>query len=674
MKVYMKNGELTLPQDFSFEITHTNPFFSTDGASSAPVTLPPTQENLEALGHPEDTHKLSRTVKNFDAQLYAGIFFANCKLVVDSASRKSGISASLALKESVMYGELQDKKLTELFAGKFDTLNGSFWSIYHGDRYDPWVQEGYDPHIEEVAKPICVFPVVSDYKHNDTGGDDYFIVNEPNAQHTDFKAANSRTVKVGDELISMPRKYGLEPFMYLWGLIEETFKLCGYTVTENVFKTTSPLSDIVVLHNAVDTNINMYSNGTILYSMIVPDITVGELIGWLRDKFGAVVCAENGEVSIRLFKDIVAQQYDVDLTPYMRDDLTVNHPEPKRLEIEMETSIESAEPAADSLEDLIAAYSSRALVASQSAITGTGLFYVLPLGKYYYVESSGATPVKVGSDAFPYKRIIKDMAAENLKLQDEFVPTVEISGKYYPYIGESVRRRIDNAGDRDENYSQPILICYAPFNSTDGRYAGSSYGYKENGTAINGYPALTPESLFETYWQKYQDLILNGCPELTCELDIPIETLLSMDITTPKRLDGDLVLIKDLKFTLSDEGVSSCEATFQQIAEYSDAIEAPEIAIASGTLRWKYVNTRTIFNHGTTKDGDEVTRTDGLTDYTQADAPSQLPDRAGVVAMYRKRWLDYTHYTSYKSFLSWGHSSWGATENYEEYFISTFNG
>lgn len=672
MKVYMKNGELTLPQDFSFEITHTNPFFSTDGASSAPVTLPPTQENLEALGHPEDTHKLSRTVKNFDAQLYAGIFFANCKLVVDSASRKGGISASLALKESVMYGELQDKKLTELFAGQFESASAMPWDIYHGDRTDIWG----DP--DDIAAKICYFPVACDQRTVGSGASAHIeasIINEPG---TNSLKTNSRNWVIGDQTIQMPEDYGIAPFLYLWALIEDTFKLCGYSVTENVFKTVSPLKDIVVLHNTVDTDVSRggmgISGSNIRYEQVVPDITVGELIGWLRDKFGAVVCAENGEVSIRLFKDIVAQQYDVDLTPYMRDDLTVNHPEPKRLEIEMETSIESAEPAADSLEDLIAAHSSRALAASLSAITGTGLFYVLPLGKYYHVENAGDNPAKVGTDAFPYKRIIKDMDAENLKLQDEFVPIVEMSGKYYPYIGNSVRRWMTRAGDCDENYSQPLMVCYAIFDSSAGKYNGSSYGYKENGTAINGYPALTPESLFETYWQKYQDLILNGCPELTCELDIPIETLLSMDITTPKRLDGDLVLIKDLKFTLSDEGVSSCEATFQQIAEYSDAIEAPEIAIASGTLRWKYVNTRTIFNHGTTKDGDEVTRTDGLTDYTQADAPSQLPDRAGVVAMYRKRWLDYTHYTSYKSFLSWGHSSWGATENYEEYFISTFNG
>ena len=74
------------------------------------------------------------------------------------------------------------------------------------------------------------------------------------------------------------------------------------------------------------------------------------------------------------------------------------------------------------------------------------------------------------------------------------------------------------------------------------------------------------------------------------------------------------------------------------------------------------------------KDGDEVTRTDGLTDYTQADAPSQLPDRAGVVAMYRKRWLDYTRYSSYHGFLSWGTSSQDSSENYEEYFISKFQG
>lgn len=527
-----------------------------------------------------------------------------------------------------------------------------------------------EPHIEEEALPLCVFPVACDQDEGTV-----FIINEPNAGNTDFKGSSSRTISIKGESVSVPRKYGTEPFMYLWGLIEETFKLCGYTVTYNVFKESSPLKDIVVLHNAVDTNIYGYSNNAVEYSMIVPDITVGELIGWLRDKFGAVVCAEDGEVSIRLFKDLVALPYDMDLSAYAREDLSVSYEPSKRLVISVDTDIDSAAPAAESLEDLIAAYSSRAEVDNFDQMVGEGLFYHLPLGKYYHKADSSSSPELVGSSAYKYSRIIQDIDTEDLASDDLFVPMILYNGKYYPYIGDSARRKFMDAGDYDEKYSQKLLICYAPYNQTKGRYAGTTTGCDEDGNAINGYPALIPEEIYKAYWINYQNILLNANPEISCQMDIPINVLLSLDIATPKRLNGDLVLIKEIKFNLSDTGVTVCDVVLQQIAQYEDAIEIPNVQI-TGELQWSYVNTKdpNIYTHGTTADGIQILETDGLTNYTSGDAPTALPSRPGVVTMKRERWIRYKKYESYHSFLSWGHSESTLTHRYTEYFISIFNG
>lgn len=675
MKLYLEKGELALPEGFSFEITHNNPFFSTEGSASAPVTLPPVPLNFEILSHPEDTHRLNRVIKNYDVQLQAGLFFSKCKLVVDGASRKGGISASLALKESVMYAELQDRKLPELFAGQFENASASRWDIYHTDRTDIFG----DP--DPIAAKICYFPVACDQRTVGTGNSERVVVsiiNEPGT--SDFNTA-SRSWVINGGSVTMPQYYGLAPFMYLWALIEDAFKLCGYKVIRNVFKTSSPLKDIVVLHNTIDSEVSRggmaLSGSNIRYEQIVPDITMGDLIGWLRDKFGAIVAAENGEVTITLFNDTVGKAYDLDLSSFIREDVQVTHPDPKRLEIEMETGIDSAAPAAEDLESLIANYRTRAFVNKVADITGTGLFYVEPLGKYYFKKTSDAAPVMVGTDAFRYARNVKDIEAEVLKTDDTFVPMIEYNGRIMPYIGSSVRRWIERAGDCDEGFSQPLMICYALEHSRLGdnaHYCGSTNCFNEDGFDEQGYPSLTPEELFSTYWERYQKLIVNACPELSCSLDIPIDVLLSIDITTPKRLNGDLVLIKELRFTLGDNGVSSCEATFLQIAEYQDAVQLPDIRINNPSLHWKLVNTRSIFAYGNTKDGISIDETDGLTDYTMSDAPAALPDRAGVVAKRRTRWLRYTKYTSYRKFLSWGSSSYRSVHNYEEYFISTFNG
>lgn len=663
MVLKIENGEIILPKNFTFEITRKNPFFSNEGSSSAPATLPAVRQNLELLGHPEDTHKTTRQMKSFEATLSSGLFFANCKLVLDSTSEKNGIAASLALNESVMYSELQDKKLVELFMGKMDFLNEDYWDIYHGDHDDPWNWDGQEQQ-EGEGTYLCVFPVATDQEN----GNVTFIVNEPNSAGTTFVGRNARTVRIKGESVSVGRDYGLAPFVYLWALIEQTFTLCGYTVTENVFRT-GILKDIVVLHQTVDVNTNSaFNNDLIRYPQMVPDITVGDFINWLRDKFGAIVCAQDGDVSIRLFRDVVQQQYDLDLTEYICDGVTVAHPDQRRLEIEVGTDIDSSEPAAESLEDLIDKYAHRTLVDRVEDITGTGLFYALPLGKFYYKKEDGDTPKMVGTDAYKYTRTIKDIEVEGIKTDDSFVPTIKKGALYMPYIGDSVRKNRDVAGDMDREYSQPFLICYGIM-MDKGRYCGSSTGYDEDGVLHAAYKPLTPEGLFSAYWEKYQDLIVNGAPELNCQLALPTTTLLSMDIVTPKRLNGDIVLIKELKYHISEDGISICDVTFQQLTTYTDAEEIPSPQI-SGTLRWKLVNTRSIFNQGTTKNGTEVIESDGLTNYTQADAPAEAPTRAGVIAKRRKRWLRYKRYES--GFL-W-HSVSTQTHNYEEYFISTFNG
>jgi len=669
MKLYLEKGELILPSDFSFEITHKNPFFSNEGASSAPATIPPIYENLEILGHPEDTHKTTQPVKSLDGTLSAGLFFAKCKLVMDSASKKGGVSASLALKESVMYSELQDKKLPKLFAGKIEWLNTSAWNLYKGNYYDQW-----GTTIIENFKKVTFFPVACDL--DDNGG--VYVLNKPG---TDAFSPGS-SVTHNDVTSTPPSHYGETPFLFLWALIEEAFKLCGYTVKENIFKTDSALKSIVVLNNTCDSQVtraggmSMESSGIrIRYEQIVPDITVGDFINWLRDKFGAIVCAENGEVSIRLFKTVAAMQYDMDLTPYAREEVSVSIPEPKRLEIEMGSDIDSSAPAADDLETLIGKYGQYAELDNTSQMADShGLFYILPLGKYYFKETDTSTPALIGTDAYKYTRDILDVEPESLKTDDDFVPTIYYNGRYMPYIGESVRQWMTRFGDNQEGYSQKIMICYAHFDSTNQTFSGSSYGYDGAGNAVTGYPALTPEQFLQNYWEKYQAIILNACPEISCQLDIPIEALLSLDIATPKRFRGDLVMIKELKFTIKDSGVSSCDAVLQQIASYTDAAVAPPLNMAIGQMNWKRVSTRSVYPYGDTENGITILETDGVADYTSADTPSELPTRPGIVAKKRSRWLKYKRYSTDRSFLHHGHSEWTATHKYEEYFITEYNG
>ena len=74
MKLTIGTGELSLPEDFTFEIESNHPFFSDEGTASVPVTIPASPENLKLLGYPEDPHSPRRHVREQMAHLTAGTF------------------------------------------------------------------------------------------------------------------------------------------------------------------------------------------------------------------------------------------------------------------------------------------------------------------------------------------------------------------------------------------------------------------------------------------------------------------------------------------------------------------------------------------------------------------------------------------------------------------------
>ena len=137
-----------------------------------------------------------------------------------------------------------------------------------------------------------------------------------------------------------------------------------------------------------------------------------------------------------------------------------------------------------------------------------------------------------------------------------------------------------------------------------------------------------------------------------------------MDMFTPKLLNGSLVLIKSLKYSISAGGVSACDATLQVLPAYDDTTPIPQI-LFNTNLVWGIVSTRTIYNEGNHRHGREVFETDGLADYTMADAPLYPPTEVGEVAKSRNRWLKYTFYNN--GFRR--RSSWDYTHNYTEYFV-----
>ena len=74
MKLTVQKGELTLPENFSFEIEQNSAFFSSDGAASVAATIPATPADQEKLGFPTRTARRYRFANLYPATIESGAF------------------------------------------------------------------------------------------------------------------------------------------------------------------------------------------------------------------------------------------------------------------------------------------------------------------------------------------------------------------------------------------------------------------------------------------------------------------------------------------------------------------------------------------------------------------------------------------------------------------------
>jgi len=653
MRLQINNGEITLPKDFVFQIKQNHPFFSEDGSASIPATLPATPDNMKALRYPADINRATRFSKQYDAMLYCGSYFKRCRMVVESGHRLDGIDMSLALDESEAYAEIQDKELKDVLSDEFFSVSG---------------MTPYQVYSSNVRRDAVFFPVAVDLE---TSGSSSTVKQLNKVSNNDFEYA-SRSINHGDGTVTVGDGYGLTCFLRLPELISKIFTKCGYTVNSNVFATSAKLKSLVLLNNCADALMESTFSTTgwrVHYTDIIPNMTVGDLLAWLKDKFGAYFAISGKIVDIRLFQDDATVSPDFDFSAYVRKDAqpTVTYPDPKALVIGLDTSLDGAAPAADSLEALRASHQNMVEAASVSDISGNGLRFVKPLGKYYFRNTNWGTPTYIGSNAFNYKRTTAVKEDEEKITSDVFAPMIQTSSKYMPYIGASLRRNID-IDDRDKDAEQKMMLCNAIY--ANSHWQGSQFSYDDTGSAITGADAvigLHPESIHDNFWGAYHRMLIDGSPEISCSVEMKKEDILSLNLWTPKLINGMRCFIKSIEYEIGETGKLSAALVLQTVPSYTDAVSIPG-AITFGTaFGWqRYVDDdESDMPSGWATDWEYI-EGDGLTDYTAADKPSWNPTAVGQIAKVRTRYYIYEE-TEYGNL-----NGRRGTHYYTEGFISVY--
>ena len=592
MRLITKNGELDLPEDFSFEIEKCSTFFSSEGEQSIPVTLPATPRNLAALGQPLRMAGSRSALTRVDAVLHAGVMQRHGQLVISGASR-DGITASLALGESDLYTKYSDMSVRELFAGhkrtEYSTVEG--WVGYFNK-----VIAGEAEEDELTLMPVLV----------DKNDDRYIILNEPE-QTSDTSPQElkwmARVISSGDNAEQVPEGYGITPFIYLRTFIGLLFEKMGLKIGSSAFDDTF-FDSVVLLNNCADT----ICAGSLSYEDLVPSCTVGELLELLEAKFNVYLFVNNETATADLLcMDIkVSGVPDLDISAQLdsMDGIKLDFGERERIVLSSDTSLEGAEPPEDNLKVFHDKYP---VVSSldedeMHRIRHYSVVLRLATGEYFMVERSLETTSynqkRIGSNYFARDRQNTEKSGE-ITAEDVLPPMVMYqrgADEYNdlilaPYIGSRAHRHTSyNSSSMDED--QAVIFAFDAGEAVVDSYHKPSYriattqAYNNIGSKWHDGD-LTPESLFDRFFSGMNGILMNCTSTLTAKVDFTPGQLLSLNMGRLKLLDGVPLLPKTVRYSVG-AGVVCGESEFLVVKEYSDDVQDEDPVFSPQLYTWQF--------------------------------------------------------------------------------------
>ena len=595
MKLTTQNGEIELPSDFSFDMERSNPLLLDEGDSSVPATLPSSSRNLAAIGHRERIDRAETYNDKMDAVLEVGPIRKHGQLSVDTVHRRKGIDASFYIDNSDLYISSKNKTLKEIFADKTEV----FGEVSAAMEVMQRVYEGADSDFK-------VFPVaVSPYEDNGVN------VYQWNNRVQNGALVYETNIHEGDSINTVPPGYGIAPFLRLSRLVELLFYLLGYEVTENCLAEL-PFQRLVIVHNYADCLCN--PPVTLFYRDLVPSCTLSDFLTWLNNKFHVQPVVESNSRKVRIvaMETMLAIGADMDITPIVEDDFTVQLNPSKRVVLTPTNSIEGTEPAADTFDQLIEKYGDFAYLNEiefaqyptasppvQNSLVlrrATGLLYGMLFDtNYQYYKLN-----PLGTNHFTYDRSNSD-ETEDFS-QSDSIPLMLCEGKageiwVAPFIGDRKHAHTSYNDSATED-KQDIIVVQAVtdcehfhFYTTATTQPVIPYKLPENDKHFMelGF-GTTPYDLYETCWSKFNNILLNHPTYLEGRVRFSVGQILGMDMTRLKFCQGQNLLPVSLSAPIAaKQGLT--EAKYMLVKTFIDSIsDSAILPSAMSEYVWEVTN------------------------------------------------------------------------------------
>ncbi|MBQ7018719.1 MAG: hypothetical protein IJN06_06930 [Bacteroidales bacterium] len=593
MRLITSKGQLALPDNFSFSVEKESPFYGDNGTATIPVTLPISQDTLQKLGRPELIGHSEGFLRKLSAKLEAGIIHKDGVLIVDTVSRDSGISASLALDESDMYTSYKDKKLTEIFAGVVrDDLNSS----------EKWVTHLLSCAAGETDDWFTIATVAVNKEDNDSGTS-YLFLNDVDVTSSDAVwplLYKSRTIVENGESIRVPAGYGVAPFFYLGKFLQQLMLQMGYTLQSNKFLTDPTLKKIIMLHNAADA----LCKGTLKVSDIVPTCTLTEFLDFLNARFHAQVFVypEQKVADLVFYEDILSGTPDMDLSGILDGNISITYPDPKQIRLESNNELDDADPAEDTFHEFVKKYPICSAVSEVSfAEDGLGVCLRKALGRFYRSAYNTTTQrysyEHLGTNNFNY--CMKSLEAVEYKAVDAAYGMISyVKDSAYrnrpivaPYIGEKRHPNTSYNGETDSDGTQDIILAFAPGLAASrteikaGYYLATNQRYNNLGDEWNSW-GLNYSDMYSLFWEKYNGLLQNAAPEISGKFDFQPEKLQRLRLDSLKFFRGQQLVMNSITYDIGRNLVCQ-ESKYTVVPQLLNPVEDSLPVISEQLYKWE---------------------------------------------------------------------------------------
>jgi hypothetical protein len=576
MEILINGEALEIMPGFSVEIEEYNPFFSEVGAQSLPVQLPYSAHNLALFGHPERIAHTYKLVLEYEAIIRHGFFHRRGKLVLFSASKSSGIDCTFYMNEGELYSMIKDRQLSDIDFSNYGDYNPDPYSGDSAEKAEGWLQ-----HFEDLLNgrlsdsdyylfPVCTSATSSGSSYV------YEYLNELDLSSLDVVRLVGHSERLVNDVVC-PVGYGVTPMLLLNRFLRVLFASFGYDLKSSLFDTDDDLRQIVLLNNNADS----ICAGKLDYRQLVPSCSIGEFLDTIRNKFCCEFVSDGGSksVEVRFFESPSTLSPDMDLSGYIVDCMDVSHESFKQLKLSGGTGIAFAQPAGETLEEvLLESLFSSAVDEVQFLNISSLAFGEVVLrkstGQFYKKTSADGkgnlTPI--GSSFFNYDKKTDGLSYEERTSGDEQTPLIMHSFGWaspipVPCVGS---RRHLNTGIKngveiteDKSGSCPVMYCYGNGRSY-GVPFGSPFCYDATGGTRGSlslqYAGI--EGLFIRFWKTYDSLLRHAFRKITCRLEMPLPAFLRFNVVTPKLLNGVAVLPVRIKYSVGVGGVEVQEVEF----------------------------------------------------------------------------------------------------------------